>query len=139
MIALSIKGNLTESILGQIVLRKLKIKEGVLNMGIEMQKDRVLYHVRLNREMLSGADTAVLPGDPGRVEKTARMIDPDAVFLISNREYSSWLAELGGKKVLVCSTGIGGPSVSICVEEARRPWVSGTFSGLERPEPYRTI
>jgi len=79
--------------------------------------DKLLYHVKLNRAMLSGALTAVLPGDPGRVEKTARMIDPDAVFLVSNREYTSWLAELGGQKVLVCSTGIGGPSVSICLEE----------------------
>ncbi|WP_367277263.1 hypothetical protein [Oceanispirochaeta sp.] len=80
-------------------------------------EDKVLYHVRLSRAMLSGAVTAVLPGDPGRVEKTARMIDPDAVFLVSNREYTSWLADLSDHKVLVCSTGIGGPSVSICMEE----------------------
>jgi len=79
--------------------------------------DSILYHVKLNKAMLSGAETAVLPGDPGRVEKTARMIDPDAVFLVSNREYTSWLADLAGHKVLVCSTGIGGPSVSICLEE----------------------
>ena len=39
-----------------------------------------MYHVKLNKAMLSGALTAVLPGDPGRVEKTARAIDPDAVF-----------------------------------------------------------
>ena len=81
------------------------------------QEDRIMYHIKLNRRMLAGADTTVLPGDPGRVEKTARMIDPDAEFLVSNREYTSWLAELGGRKVLVCSTGIGGPSVSICLEE----------------------
>jgi len=80
-------------------------------------EDKIMYHVKLNRKMLSGAETAVLPGDPGRVEKTARIIDPDAVFLVSNREYTSWLAEMGGRKVLVCSTGIGGPSVSICLEE----------------------
>lgn len=79
--------------------------------------DPVMYHVKLNKAMLSGAVTAVLPGDPGRVEKTARLIDPDAVFLVSNREYTSWLADLSGHKVLVCSTGIGGPSVSICLEE----------------------
>ncbi len=86
-------------------------------MNSDQGSDKIMYHVRLNKKMLDGADTAVLPGDPGRVEKTARMIDPDAVFLVSNREYTSWLAELGGRKVLVCSTGIGGPSVSICIEE----------------------
>lgn len=92
-----------------------KKNEDAMGRNIE-EKDR-MYHVKLSREMLAGADTAVLPGDPGRVEKTARMIDPDAVFLTANREYTSWLADMGGKKVLICSTGIGGPSVSICVEE----------------------
>jgi uridine phosphorylase len=77
----------------------------------------VKYHVHLNREMLEGAEVAVLPGDPGRVEKTARTFDPGARFLASNREFTSWLANFHGRKVLVCSTGIGGPSVSICVEE----------------------
>ncbi len=89
--------------------------------------DAVLYHVKLNKAMLSGALTAVLPGDPGRVEKTARMIDPDAVFLVSNREYTSWLADLSGHKVLVCSTGIGGPSVSICLEELAQLGVKSFF------------
>ena len=75
------------------------------------------YHVRLSEELLEGAEYAVLPGDPGRVEKTAKQIDPNAVFLAQNREYTSWLASLCGKKVLVCSTGIGGPSTSIALEE----------------------
>ncbi len=81
------------------------------------ESEDLMYHVRLNKAMLAGAEVAVLPGDPGRVEKTAKMIDDGAVFLASNREYTSWLADLEGKKVLVCSTGIGGPSLSICVEE----------------------
>eukprot|EP00487_Bulimina_marginata_P002488 TRINITY_DN15779_c0_g1_i1.p1 TRINITY_DN15779_c0_g1~~TRINITY_DN15779_c0_g1_i1.p1 ORF type:complete len:103 (+),score=11.28 TRINITY_DN15779_c0_g1_i1:313-621(+) len=38
-------------------------------------------------------------------------------FLASHREYTVFLAELSGKKVVVCSTGIGGPSTSIAVEE----------------------
>ncbi|MCU0290769.1 MAG: uridine phosphorylase [Thermoanaerobaculaceae bacterium] len=77
----------------------------------------VKYHVHLSQEMLEDARVAILPGDPGRVEKTAQFLDPDARFLASNREFTSWLATLDGRKVLVCSTGIGGPSVSICVEE----------------------
>lgn len=75
------------------------------------------YHIKLSREMIQGAKIAVLPGDPGRVEKTAKHLDPRAAFLASNREYTSWLSEVGGNKILVCSTGIGGPSLSIAVEE----------------------
>ena len=37
--------------------------------------------------------------------------------LASHREFTSWLAELGGSKVVICSTGIGGPSTAIAVEE----------------------
>jgi len=78
----------------------------------------IKYHIRLSSEMVEGATYAILPGDPGRVEKTARHIDPEgAKFLAANREYTSWLANLDGKKVLVCSTGIGGPSTSIAIEE----------------------
>lgn len=79
--------------------------------------EELKYHIKLNKTLLKGAVTAILPGDPGRVEKTARMIDPNPIFLAQNREYTSWLALSGDKYVLVCSTGIGGPSVSICVEE----------------------
>jgi len=75
------------------------------------------YHIRLTTEMLEGAQYVILPGDPGRVEKAARYLDPNAKPLASNREYTSSLASVGGQKVLVCSTGIGGPSVSIALEE----------------------
>jgi len=75
------------------------------------------YHIKLSQEMLKGTETAILPGDPGRVEKTAKYIDPNAIFLNSNREYTSWLAQSNNKSILVCSTGIGGPSLSIAVEE----------------------
>jgi uridine phosphorylase len=77
----------------------------------------VKYHVRLSRDMLAGAEHVLLPGDPGRVEKTARHLGADATFLAANREYTSWLATVAARKVLVCSTGIGGPSLSIAVEE----------------------
>jgi len=77
----------------------------------------VKYHVKLNEEMLASAKIAILPGDPGRVEKTAKFISPKAQFLACNREYTSWLTDIEGKNILVCSTGIGGPSLSIAVEE----------------------
>ncbi|MDA3886432.1 MAG: uridine phosphorylase [Candidatus Delongbacteria bacterium] len=75
------------------------------------------YHIKISQEMLKGATLAILPGDPGRVEKTAKLIDPYADFLASNREYTSWLAHVNDKNILICSTGIGGPSLSIAVEE----------------------
>ena len=58
-----------------------------------------------------------MPGDPGRVEKTAKYLDENARFLAANREYTSFLATLCGQKVLVCSTGIGGPGMSLALEE----------------------
>ncbi len=56
------------------------------------------------------------PGDPERVGKIAALMDKP-VKLASHREFTSWRAELDGKPVIVCSTGIGGPSTSIAVEE----------------------
>ena len=58
----------------------------------------------------------IIPGDPGRCEKIAKYFD-DAHFVASNREYTTWTGTLLGEKVSVCSTGIGGPSTAIAVEE----------------------
>ncbi|PIE80075.1 MAG: uridine phosphorylase [Candidatus Delongbacteria bacterium] len=75
------------------------------------------YHIRLNKDLIRGAKTVILPGDPGRVEKTSKTIDPNSKYLASNREYTSYLSYIEGNPILTCSTGIGGPSLSICVEE----------------------
>lgn len=58
----------------------------------------------------------ILPGDPGRCEKIASFLD-DARFVASNREFTTWTGFLEGEKVSVTSTGIGGPSASIALEE----------------------
>ncbi len=58
----------------------------------------------------------ILPGDPGRVPKIAEYLD-NARQIASNREYNIFAGELCGKRVSVCSTGIGGPSAAIAVEE----------------------
>ena len=57
-----------------------------------------------------------LPGDPGRCEAIAQHFD-NPVHFGMNREYNIWNGELLGQKVTVCSTGIGGPSASIAMEE----------------------
>ena len=58
----------------------------------------------------------ILPGDPGRVEAIAAYFD-DAKQIAYNREFNVWTGYLLGEKVTACSTGIGGPSTSIAVEE----------------------
>lgn len=58
----------------------------------------------------------ILPGDPGRCEKIARYLE-DPRFVASNREYTICTGTLEGEKVSVCSTGIGGPSAAIAMEE----------------------
>ena len=57
-----------------------------------------------------------LPGDPGRCEAIAAHFD-NPVHIGMNREYNIYTGTLLGQKVSVCSTGIGGPSASIAMEE----------------------
>ncbi|WP_107850540.1 uridine phosphorylase [Oceanimonas marisflavi] len=75
-----------------------------------------VFHLGVTDEDLHGAALAILPGAPERVERIARHLE-NPVHLASQREFTSWLGELDGKPVVVCSTGIGGPSTSIAVEE----------------------
>ena len=58
----------------------------------------------------------ILPGDPKRCEKIARYFD-DPVQIADSREYMTYTGTLDGVKVSVTSTGIGGPSASIAIEE----------------------
>lgn len=60
----------------------------------------------------------LLPGDPGRCEAIARLFD-NPVHVGMNREYNIFTGSLLGEKVSVCSTGIGGPSASIAMEELK--------------------
>ena len=58
----------------------------------------------------------ILPGDPGRCEAIAALFD-DAEHVAQNREFNIYTGTLLGEKVSVCSTGIGGPSAAIAMEE----------------------
>ncbi|WMC11506.1 uridine phosphorylase [Oceanimonas pelagia] len=75
-----------------------------------------VFHLGVTDDELQGARVAIMPGDPERVERIARHL-ANPRHLASKREFTSWLGELDGKPVVVCSTGIGGPSTSIAVEE----------------------
>lgn len=91
-----------------------------------------MYHIGLDDS--HGARYAILPGDPGRVEKIAGYLD-NPRLLGQNREYTTWIGELSGEKVLVMSTGMGGPSTAIGVEELYQTGVDtmirvGTCGGM---------
>lgn len=58
----------------------------------------------------------ILPGDPKRCKKIAEYFD-DAKLVADNREYTTYTGYINGEKVSVTSTGIGGPSASIALEE----------------------
>jgi len=90
------------------------------------------YHIDLDES--HGARYAILPGDPGRVEKIAQYLE-NPLFFHRNREYTTWLGELSGKKIIVISTGMGGPSTAIAVEELFKTGVRnfirvGTCGGM---------
>lgn len=61
----------------------------------------------------------ILPGDPGRVEKIAAYLD-NPYHLRTYREYTTWNGTLDGELVTVMSTGMGGPSTAICIEELKK-------------------
>ncbi|SDF05401.1 nucleoside phosphorylase [Halorientalis regularis] len=62
------------------------------------------------------ANVALLPGDPGRVDRIADACD-EATTVAQNREYKVVNATYEGRDLTICSTGIGCPSAAIAVEE----------------------
>ncbi len=58
----------------------------------------------------------ILPGDPKRCEKIAKYFE-GPVRIADSREFVTYTGTLNGEKVSVTSTGIGGPSASIAMEE----------------------
>lgn len=72
------------------------------------------YHIQVAKGEVGRY--VIMPGDPKRCVKIARYLD-DAVLIADNREYTTYTGYLDGVKVSVCSSGIGGPSASIAMEE----------------------
>ena len=58
----------------------------------------------------------LLPGDPKRCAKIAQYFD-DPVLVADNREYITITGTVDGVRLSVTSTGIGGPSAAIALEE----------------------
>ncbi len=75
-----------------------------------------MYHIDLCADDIGGAKYAVVPGDPDRVESIAKYLD-NPKKLRQKREYNTYIGSLFGNNILVTSTGIGGPSAAIAIEE----------------------
>ena len=76
--------------------------------------DGLQYHIGLKEGDVG--EYVILPGDPKRCEKIAKYFD-DAKLVADRREFTTYTGYLNGVKVSVTSTGIGGPSASIAMEE----------------------
>ncbi len=95
-----------------------------------------VYHLDLDAAAIEGSTLALLPGDPARVPKIAAAFDGEARELAWRREFRTFLGRLHGRPTLVTSTGIGGPSTSIAVEELARLGIRtfmrvGTTGGIQ--------
>ena len=79
-----------------------------------MQGTGVQYHLHIKKGDVGRY--VILPGDPKRCEKISRYFD-NPRFIADNREYVTYTGYLDGEQVSVTSTGIGGPSAAIAMEE----------------------
>lgn len=81
-----------------------------------MEETVIQPHIRCSEK--DAARYAVLPGDPKRVGHAAKFLD-NVKEICFNREYKSITGFYNGVKILVMSTGMGGASVGIGVEELK--------------------
>ena len=93
-----------------------------------------MYHISLGKGDVGRI--AFLPGDPGRVPLIAERFK-EAKPVASHREYTTYGGYLGDEYVIATSTGIGGPSAAIAIEELARLGVRvmirvGSCGGIPR-------
>lgn len=81
---------------------------------MKYSSDGEQYHIGLKAGGVG--KYVILPGDPKRCAKIAEYFD-DAQLIADKREFVTYTGYLNGEKVSVTSTGIGGPSASIAMEE----------------------
>lgn len=72
------------------------------------------YHTGVGPEDIG--KYVIMPGDPKRCAKIAGFFD-DAKLVADSREYVTYTGTLDGVKVSITSTGIGGPSAAIAIDE----------------------
>jgi uridine phosphorylase len=81
---------------------------------VSASKEERKYHVGLAKGEVG--EYVLVPGDPGRTPMIARYID-DAREVAFNREYRTFTGKVAGVPVSTMSSGMGGPSVAIGIEE----------------------
>ncbi|WUH98387.1 nucleoside phosphorylase [Spirillospora sp. NBC_00431] len=79
-----------------------------------MNSDKAAHHLHLRARDVGRY--ALLPGDPGQVAPIAALLDAPE-FVARNREFETWRGTADGETVIVTSTGVGGPSAALAVEE----------------------
>ena len=99
---------------GDIVRENYQITEKERGTFMEVRR---MPHIQLPENL--GINYAVLPGDPARVDRAARWLE-ESRPLAFNREYKSVSGKFKGVPVLIMSTGMGGPSTAIAVEELHK-------------------
>ena len=82
-----------------------------------MNETQKMLHVNLAKGEVGRY--AIIPGDPDRCELIAAHLD-NPRLVTRKREFTTWEGTPEGEKVTVTSTGIGGPSTAICVEELHK-------------------
>ena len=92
------------------------------------------YHTGVGPEDIG--KYVIMPGDPKRCEKIAAHFD-NPVLVADSREYVTYTGTLDGVKVSVTSTGIGGPSASIAIDELAKCGAHtfirvGTCGGMQK-------
>ncbi len=110
-----------------------KIKELLYNKNMIYSKEGEQYHIKLKKG--DAGEYVIVPGDPKRCKKIAQYFE-DAKLVADSREFITYTGKLLGKKVSVCSTGIGGPSAAIAMEELAKVGAKyfirvGTSGGMQ--------
>lgn len=100
---------------------------------MKYSQDDTQYHIGLKEGDVG--EYVILPGDPKRCVKIAKYFD-NPKLIADKREYVTYTGYLNGKKVSVTSTGIGGASASIALEELVKIGAKtfirvGTCGGME--------
>ena len=100
---------------------------------MKYSSDGTQYHIGLKEGDVG--EFVILPGDPKRCEKIAAYFD-EPKLVADRREFLTYTGYLNGKKVSVTSTGIGGASAAIALEElvkvgAKKFIRVGTCGGMQ--------
>ncbi|MDP4120346.1 MAG: nucleoside phosphorylase [Bacillota bacterium] len=89
--------------------------KGMKKMGNDVLAGQKQFHLRISKEDIG--EYIILAGDPGRIPQIAERFE-NSKEISYNREFRVYTGYLCGQKISAVSTGIGGPSAAIAVEEA---------------------